>query len=216
MGSLLSKFFGYLGGWFGSGLKAQADPNNPAVWSPLGGGSLIYARTNSGETITVEKALSVAAFYAGVKFISQTIGMAPINMFRRIDQKSKEKVPGHPLHNLLHSEPSPYWTPLTWKQQMTSDAIIAGNGYSRIVWRGNSSVVDELIPLDPFSITIEFLESGAPLYIQHKGTKKENRIVFDDMFHLPGFGNNFSGLSTVIIAKETIGLALSLEQHATR
>jgi HK97 family phage portal protein len=215
MGSLLSKFLGFLGL---QRLKAQADPNDPAIWSPLGGGHTISERTNSGETITVDKALSIGAFYAGVKFISQTIGMAPINMFRRIDERSKIKAPEHPLHHLLHSEPSPYWTPLTWKQQMTSDAIMYGNGYSRIVWTGRSkSFVQEFVPLDPTRVFVDYGENGEPFYwLTHEKTNKKDRIPFDEMFHLPGYGNNFVGLSVVTLAKETIGQALALEEHGTR
>ena len=212
MDSYLSKVLG----WFGlQRLQAQgADPNNPAIWSPLGGTHPIIQTTNSGETITLERALSVGAYYAGVKFISQTIGMTPISMYRRIDDKVKEKAPEHPIHHILHSEPSPYWTPMTWKQQMTGDAINAGGGFSRIVWRG--SAVDRLIPLNPFAVTTEFLDNGEPLYLLNKGTENEKRIPFDDMFHLPGFGGNFNGISTIVLAKETLGLALALEQHATR
>jgi HK97 family phage portal protein len=214
MGSLLSKFIGYFRGWFGSGMRAQADPNNPAVWSPLGGYQ-IWEPTKSGETITVDKALQVGAFYAGLKFIGQTIGMAPINMYRRIDDKTKEKAPAHPLHHLLHSEPSPYWTPLTWKQQMTNDAIIYGNGFSRIIWRARA--VDRLVPIDPTRVRVDYEVDGEPVYlVKERPTNEETRIPFDEMFHLPGFGNNFCGLSTVILAKETIGLALALEEHATR
>ena len=203
-------------GWFGLQLKSAvgADPNNPAIWTNLGGTYPIYQPTNSGETITVEKALSVSAYFAGLRFMAQTIGMTPINMYRRIDDKSKEKAPGHPLHHVLHSEPSPWWTPLTWKQQMTGDAINIGNGYSRIVWRGTA--VDKLVPLNPCAITPEFRNDGEPLYILEKGTEREERIAFDDMFHLPGFGGNFTGLSTIVLAKETLGLALALEQHAAR
>jgi HK97 family phage portal protein len=103
---------------------------------------------------------------------------------------------------------------MTWKQQMTGDAIIAGNGFSRIIWRGTA--IERFVPLDPYSIVIEFQDDGEPVYIMHKGTAKESRIFFDDMFHLPGFGNNFSGLSVVRLAKETLGLGLALEEHATR
>ncbi len=162
----------------------------------------------------MERALSVSPFYAGVKFITQTVGMTPISMFRRIDDSTTEKAPQHPIHHTLHSEPSPYWTPMTWKQQMTGDAILAGNGYSRIIWRGRA--IDRLIPLNPYSITTEFKDDGEPLYIQNKGKENEARISFANMFHLPGFGGNFTGLSTVVLAKETLGLALALEQHATR
>jgi HK97 family phage portal protein len=213
MASLLSKFLGLFGL---QRMKAQADPNNPAIWSPIGGYE-IYAQTASGEAITVDKALSVGAFYAGVKFISQTIGMAPINMYRRIDDKSKEKAPAHPLHHLLHSEPSPYWTPLTWKQQMTSDAIVYGNGYSLIHWDGASSFVKELQPLRPWRVRVAFESNGEPVYLwKPDESNEEKRVSFGNMFHLPGFGNNFCGLSTVVQAKEAIALALSLEQHATR
>jgi len=210
MASLLSRVLDA----FGLQLKSQADMNNPAIWSNLGGTYPIYQTTNSGETITVERALSVGAFYAGVKFITQTIGMTPINVYERKDERSKEKVPGHPLHYTLHSNPNPYWTPMLWKQQMTGDAILHGNGYSKIVWLGR--MIDKLIPLDPTAITTEFKEDGEPLYIHNKGRENEERISFPNMFHLPGFGGNFVGLSTILLAKETLGLALALEQHATR
>jgi HK97 family phage portal protein len=211
MASLLSKFLGLFGL---QRMKAQADPNNPAIWTPIGGAHPIYQTTNSGEVITVEKALAVGPYYAGLKFISQTIGMTPINMFRRIDEQSKEKAPAHQLHHVLHSEPSPYWTPLTWKQQMTGDAINVGNGYSRILWDGRD--VKQLIPLNPYAVTTDFMENGEPIYVLNKGTENEESIRFNNMFHLPGFGGNFCGLSTIVLAKETLGLALALEQHANQ
>jgi HK97 family phage portal protein len=100
---------------------------------------------------------------------------------------------------------------------MTSDAIVHGNGYSRIMWRGASSFVEELQPLDPTRVVVDYEENGEPVYLYTpKENAKPERIRFNDMFHLPGYGNNFCGLSTVVQAKEAIALALSLEQHATR
>jgi HK97 family phage portal protein len=169
----------------------------------------------TGIAVNEEKALQVSAFFAGVRLISETVGMVPIFMYRRLGGSAKQKENRHPLHDLLHYQPNPWQTAIQWKQMMTAHAILRGNGYSQIIG-GRRGAVDRLVPMNPTRMKIEFRENGDLEYVYK--SKQGQEVVFpqEEIFHITGFGDGVEGFSVVQFARESLGLALAEEEHGAR
>lgn len=170
--------------------------------------------TATGYTMSSDKALHVSAFFAGVRLISETVGMVPLFIYERLGGSAKRKALNHPLHDLLHDNPNPWQTALQWKQMMTAHAILRGNGYSKIQ-DGPRGPIDRLIPLDPTRMKPEF-DGNDLVYKYRLKDGEELNYPQEEIFHLAGFGDGVVGLSVVDYARETLGLALGTQEHGAR
>ena len=64
----------------------------------------------AGKTVTPESALQIAAAFACVRLLSQTISTLPLSLYR-IDSKGKRTIAAdHRVHNLIHCRPNAYMT----------------------------------------------------------------------------------------------------------
>ena len=174
--------------------------------------------TNSGKRVDVVSALTVAAFFQGVRLISQTIGMLPVSIFLN-DGRRKEKFPSHPTHRVIHDEPNSWMTPMEWKEAMTARAVMRGNGYSEI--QGDRrGPVQMVVPIDTSRVAQELADDGSMLFIIDRGLSTErvlkNTQSRKQVHHLKGFGEGIRGISIVAAMRETLGLSMSLEEHAAR
>lgn len=73
--------------------------------------------TASGEYITEESAIRIAAVYSCVKILSQNIAKLPLQVYKK-DNGRRDRAREHPVAYLLETRPNPYMTPYTFKQTM--------------------------------------------------------------------------------------------------
>lgn len=181
---------------------------------------------NVDNALSVEKSLTYAPLFYGVRRITNNFAMLPCNLMRkrngRVDYKSD-----HDAYTSLSVKPNGYQTPFVYKQQFLSHAILWGDGRS-FIHRGNG--IPELIPLMP-DRTVTGMIDGEKWH----ATKPKRDDRFDlltdmrknpeetvllpnkDVLHLLGFTlNGFSGLSLVGLAKQSLGIGLGAEGQASR
>ena len=84
----LSQFFHGLGSTFAA---AGRDPLDDRYYSTYG------EETKSGQNVTVEGALAVSAVFAATRLIAETVGMIPIWMYERMQDRTKLPAFEHPL-----------------------------------------------------------------------------------------------------------------------
>lgn len=184
----------------------------------------------TGETdsnISVERALSSAAFFYGVRKITNNFSMLPCHLYKRQNNRTEIR-DKHPCHILMKEAPNVYQVPFVWKQQHLSHAILWGNGASYI-YRENG-VPKELIPLMP-DRTMVWMLDGQKIFT----TKPDRDDRFDlltdmrnnpeqtisledsDVFHTMGFTvDGYSGISIVRMAANTLNIDTSADRHSMR
>jgi phage portal protein BeeE len=87
-------------------------------------------------SMTVEKALTSAAFFYGVRKIGNNFSMLPISLYReRGETRSVQK--NHPSHRLLKESPNSYQVPIVFKQQFLNHALLWGEGEPRAYGRNS-------------------------------------------------------------------------------
>lgn len=188
-----------------------------------------YMNGNSDEKsdrVIPEKALTSAAFFYGVRKISNNFGMLPCSLYRRRGDTTTIQE-SHPSHTILKSTPNIYQVPSIWKQQHMNHAICWGNGRSFILRDQFTGKPLELIPLMP-DRTITYMQSGEKVHVckplrddrfdlmtdMRRNPEEVVTLHDSDVLHTMGFTlDGIEGISLVKMASITIAGDLAADKH---
>jgi HK97 family phage portal protein len=159
--------------------------------------------------------MSVSAFYAGVRLISETLGALPVFMYQRTP-RGKKRVPNHPLHDTLHDQPNPFQTAQEWKEMMAAHSIMRGEGFSRKVPGDAGDNSFRLIPLNPSRVVMRMTGEDRIVYTWTRANGEKVPLLDNEVFRVRAFSDGVRGLGVVGLARETLGLALAEQEHGAR
>lgn len=187
---------------FVSSIGAARGPTDDFWYGPI-------STSAAGSIVSADTAIRLSTVYKCVRVRAETIGMLPLQVYRRLPNGGKEADDGHPLAGLLHDQPNPWQTAMQWRSMMQAHIDLRGNAYSQIVVSG-SGRVDMLLPLHPDRMTVEVLPSGAPRYRYRLPEGGERIFVAGEVLHLMGLSTDgYCGLNPIESQREAIGAALS-------
>jgi HK97 family phage portal protein len=176
------------------------------AWSFGGGASA------SGIIVNPQTAMQSAAVYSAVKVLSESVGMLPINLYRKEQNGSRTLMAQHPLQRLLHDQPNEWQTSVEFWEMLVLSLNLRGNAYA-YVNRASSGRVVELLPLHPDMVRVE-MQAGFQLRYQitmPDGTFRH--MAPGEILHIRGLTlNGWMGISPISYARESIGLSLATEK----
>lgn len=166
----------------------------------------------SGAAVTPITALKVAAVYACVRIISGAVATLPLDVKRRVDERTREDASDNDLWSLLRRRPNSWQTPSQFRRMMQAHLLLRGNAYAmKVLSRGR---VIGLIPLHPDRVECT---QGDDLALKYVYTRKNGaRVTLSqpEVMHLVGMTlDGVTGVSVIRYARETIGLSIAMEQH---
>lgn len=201
-----------------------------AVWSTLGLGELgnndqgaqstgpTSRGTNSGISVTDEKAMQISAVWTCVRLITETVGSLPLKVYQREgeDMQDRKLAPfNNPLALLLNISPNRFMTPRQFREAMTCQLVLWGNAYAVIDWNDSRTRPLSVTPLKPEAMKVVRLDGGLTYHYQtNKGLH-----IFDEssILHIKGFGTDgVVGLSPLSFARQTLGISASADMFASR
>jgi len=173
-------------------------------------------RTAAGTYVSPETAMRLAAVFACVRVISETIGSLPLVIYRRRSDGGKELAKDHPLYPVL-GKPNEWQTGFEFWEMMQGHLELRGNAFAQIV-TGNGRAIDQLIPLHPDRVRVYRLPNGRLRYdvtSYFDGTIQ--RVAQDEMLHLRGLSSDgIMGISTITAGSEVVGTGLAQMEHRAR
>ena len=196
--------------------------NQPTDWLRAGWGGVRTLFGGSAlPTVPADEALTLSAYYACLRNISEDVGKLPLCVYRRV-QGGKEKDPNHPVYPLLHDAPNPDMTAMTFRTTLTHHAVGWGNGYAWIMRDGPDVVA--LYPLHPSRVVYRRDDQGRRRYLVYGGVDDPRQdlggwlwIDPQDMLHILGLSwDGYTGYSVVQLAQLSLGLALNAETFGSR
>lgn len=166
-------------------------------------------------------ALSIPAFWSGVRFLSETLSQLPVDVYRQNRDGTKSHDHEHPLDWLLNDEINDLSTPVVIKETMYQHAIVWGNGYLWIERDGNGKpsglftlLPDRIIPFrmdDASGRTRQWYALGL------NGVANPIPIAASDILHIPGLGyDGMRGYPVVEIMRANLQLAMSAERFGEK
>ncbi|KQN72393.1 phage portal protein [Devosia sp. Leaf64] len=191
--------------------EPQPAPEPVTLTDPLASWLFGAAPTYTGKSVTAVNAMSVPAVSSAVELIAEAVGTLPAKLFVR-NAEGKEADSAHPAFRLVHDEAN-YWTSAAeLRTQLTTDALLHDKGGFAVANRLSDGRVFEFNRIDPATVTPKADETtGEPFYlVKQGGTSK--RYEYQDMLHIQAFG----GKAPITRARNAIGLAMTLEEHASR
>ncbi|MFV0284452.1 MAG: phage portal protein [Castellaniella sp.] len=155
-------------------------------------------------------AQGVAAVYACVAAISETVSTLPLHLFRDTDG-TREKARAHPLYKVIHDTPNPEQTAMEFRELMTASVLLTGNAFARIV-RGSDGQVRELWPINDVSV---LRLSNDRLAYEYTDRGVVRRLLDHEVLHLRHrIGpDGVLGISPISVARGVVELAQSEQDH---
>lgn len=183
------------------------------IRSVLGGGT-----TSTGIAVNSDNAMRVAAVYACVLVLSESVAQLPIHEF---EQKGnmKNKAVDHYLYRLVHDQPNEWMTAYEFKQLIMVHKLLRGNSIWLKTRLPGRTRIRELIPVHPDLLQeIKQSEDYRLFYkIKRPLTGEIDEIPGDRILHFRGMSmNGFTGMSPIEYARESIGLAMATEKHGAK
>ncbi len=180
-----------------------------------------FGRSTAGKPVTERTSMQVAAVYACVRVLAESVAQLPLNLYRYTD-KGKEKALRHPLYRILHDEPNPEMTAFSLVETMMAHLALWGNAYCQIVRNGMGDVVG-LYPLLPDRMEVDRVD-GEIVYQYTRYEDEAKTIPQDvtyftrrDILHIPGMGfDGLVGYSPIAMAKNAVGIASATEEYGAK
>lgn len=187
---------------------------NPQAWliDFLMGSS----QAKSGSVVNEATALNCMTVYACVRVLAETLSSLPFFVYER-DGDAKNKARSHPLYEVLHTQPNPEMTSMTFRETLQGHLCLWGNGYAEIEW-AKGGWVKGLWPLRPDK-TVPFRDKNTKkiFYRIDLPTGGQEILPALNVLHLRGLsGNGLLGYRPIQLMREAIGMALATEEYGAR
>ncbi len=196
---------------FGRFFKSRDKPQNSLFGSA---NSFFFGSTTSGKTVNERSSMQTSAVYACVRILAETIASLPLHTYRHT-VNGKEKALDHNLYHILHNEPNPEMTSFVFRETLMTHLLLWGNAYSQIIREGRGKVL-ALYPLMPDRMTVDRAENGG-IYYSYRKDNGEIILNKEEVLHIPGLGfDGIIGYSPIAMAKNTIGMAMAVEEYGAK
>ncbi|MFG1330269.1 phage portal protein [Xanthobacter autotrophicus] len=165
----------------------------------------VSSTTASGVNVGPGSALSVPAVSCAVRAISEAVATLDVKVMRR-EGATEVEVPDHPVAGLLQGKVNDYTPSFEFVRDIVASALIYDSGGLAWVNRVEGRPV-EIISYDAAHLSAQRHEDGTGAYRYFLNGRE---LPAADIIHL----RSPFGRSPVSLARESIGLSVTLERHA--
>lgn len=177
--------------------------------------------SNSGQSVNMDRALSIAAVNRCVRLLAEGIAGLPWVTYRDAGDGERERATSHWAYKLLKSKPSKLFNSVEWLEFQMTHILLRGNGLSYKM-RGAQGGYEQLVPIDSRRLSKAELVAGGEdieytIEPREGDTGPALKLRRDKIFHIRGLSSDgILGRSVIQDAKETMGLSLATEEHSAK
>ncbi|WP_296583003.1 phage portal protein [Xanthobacter sp.] len=185
-------------------------PQRKSLAAPDAGMMALFgasAPTAAGVSVGPGSALQVPAVACAVRAISEAVATLDVKVMRR-DGAAEVEAPEHPVAGLLRDRVNEWTAGFEFLRDLVASALLYDQGGLAWVNRVGARPV-EVIAYDAAHLTAQRHEDGTGAYRYFINGREEPAA---NIIHL----RSPFGRSPVTLARESIGLALTLDAHAAR
>lgn len=166
-------------------------------------------------------ALTIASFWSGVRFLSETLAGLPFDIIQKQRNGTKQHDSNHPLDWILNDEVNTLSTPFVLFETLYQHAIVWGNGYAWIArdTSGKPVGIYNILPdrVQPFRTedTNGVMQQWYALGINNRVSPVP--IPASDVIHVPGLGfDGMRGYPIVQLMSANLRVGKSAEAFGDR
>ncbi|ELZ4048891.1 phage portal protein [Yersinia enterocolitica] len=173
-----------------------------------------FGTSSSGKVVTADKVIQLAAAWACIRLISESVSTLPLKLYKRMPDGSRGTATDHPLYPVLCRSPNSEMTPSRFMLMLVASICLRGNAFIEKRMIGNRVI--SLIPLLPQNMVVKRLDSGQLEYTYTENGKKRV-IPVKTMMHIRGFGlDGMCGLMPMNTGRDVFGSAMAIEESAAK
>lgn len=178
-------------------------------------------RTLAGVIITPDTAVTIAAVWACLRYLSQTVAVLPWRVMLET-AKGAEIQRSHYADYIIWKRASTEWSSFQFRETLTHWALRWGNGYAEIEFDqlGRAYQLWPIHPerVQPCRATEDSVDddgnaipAGALFYEVNNGTDSKSILAAKRMFHIRGFGEGVVGVNVIHYAAQSLGWAMAAQ-----
>lgn len=175
----------------------------------------ISSLTNSGVTITTEKAMTIAAAYRAISLKAGSLASLPIKIKKKDTSGNFTVINNHPLSRLLNHAPGGAMTHYNLFELFQTSLDLRGNAYA-VIRRGPSGFAESLEYVHPDYVYPKVVDNEI-IYQVYTPAGGWRVLDYSEVLHfrnLPNDEHHLIGRSTVQLHRENLGLAVSATDYA--
>ena len=166
--------------------------------------------------VSADAALRLAAVYACVRILSETMASLPIVIYRTRPDGGKDRIKDHWLYHRLARTPNRYQNPFEWREMLQGHLTLRGNAFCQILANAKGEIT-ELLPIHPDRVKLEMLTNGDYRYRISQAGGTELILPRGEVWHLRGLSSDgLLGMSPIELARESLGMALAAQDYGAR
>jgi HK97 family phage portal protein len=171
--------------------------------------------TDAGVPVTTYLAENLSVVTACVTAISETAGMLPGHLYRKLPDGSRVEDPEHPVARLFSGDPNDNQTATEFIEMLTAHCLLRGNAFAEIVRNARGEPV-ALEPFHPDHVrVVQIPRTGRYAYDVSLPSGGTRRLLPEEMLHLKDRSDDgIVGKSRLTRARETFGVAIATERYA--
>ena len=204
--------------------KAEGERRALAQLSDAGWSDVAYhafpGGPASGARVTEETSLQIAAVYACVRVLAESVASLPLKLYRRRD-RGREVARDHVLFGLLQVQGNDLMTAMKLREVIMVHLALWGNFFGEIQRDGRGRPV-AIWPIHPARVTVRVVTSGArpalrfEVYRSAVAGGTPQKLSQDEVFFVPGLGTGVLGKSPIELHREGLGITLAAERYGAR
>ncbi len=168
--------------------------------------------SRSGKTVTPQTAVEVTAVLACCRVIADGLAQVPFKIYRA-DGDVRLPATDHPLYRLLYRAPNAWQTSFEFRETLAFHLVLTGNAYVFVNRIGIKREVRSLEPIEPGRVVVKRAADGTMTYEVRGDNGASTVFPAGSIWHLRGPSwNSWMGLDATRLARDAIGLSMSLEQ----
>ncbi|MCA9913276.1 MAG: phage portal protein [Anaerolineae bacterium] len=169
--------------------------------------------TDTGITVSDERALKVSAVWACLQYITNSVCSLPLGFYRK-SATGRVDLERHALTDLFQISPNQWMKPRDFRKAMTLQMAMWQNAYAEIIWNGSRPIA--LMPLRPGRMT-PFITDDGELTYHYQIEAGVKVYAKKSILHLKGFGTDgIVGLERMDYARQALGLSVSADTYASK
>lgn len=199
---------GFISRLLGREAKSKSAHDSLDLFREIYGGR----ESRSGVPVNWKTALDVSTVLACVRVIANGVSQVPFHLVQEVN--GRRNVVYDDLGMLLYRRPNPWQTSYEFRETIMFHILLTGNAFVFVNRVGSERKVIELIPIEPGRVSVKQKPDYSLEYrVSADANQSSQTFGSDAIWHLRGPSwNTWLGLDAVKLAREAIGLTVSLEQ----
>lgn len=167
------------------------------------------SRSRAGTSVSPQRALGIAAWYSGVRYISEVMAGLPVHRFRRLPGDGRERRESPTWMTVPDVEQPWYGLVEFWLMSL----LHRGNAYS-FKMRNSANQVVGLREIHPDRVTVGQAPDGSKRFVVDRD---ERLWTTRDVLHIPGLAyDGRIGMNPIRCSADALGAVAATDEYAAR